>query len=335
MVREGSPWFLVYIAIALAALYPIVGALRPGWEVMLTYGTILAIGAMGFNLLYHHAGLLSFGHAAFVAIGAYTVGLSARYFGLKALELQVLAGALLAVLLALLVGAVAVRYRGIFFAILMLVVGQIGWGFYVKFYPITGGTDGVRAPKPLLLLSYDTAPLSYSAFNSIYHYYSLLWFVVMAVAMWYLVNSPFGYTLRAIRDAEDRAQSLGVIAWRYKLLALAISAAYAGIAGALYAPLNRLVTPDVAYWTFSGKLVFMTILGGASYFLGPIVGALVYTYIETIAQLVTIHWFLVMGALIIAIMVLMPEGILGLSKTRLARRAGEALLSPLRSLLGG
>lgn len=335
MVRGGSPWTVVYLVLAFAVLYPIVGALRPGWEVMLTYGVILSIAAMGFNLLYHHLGLLSFGHAAFVAVGAYTVGLSARYFGLKALELQVIAGALIAAFLALLVGSVAVRYRGIFFAILMLVVGQITWGFYVKFYTVTGGTDGVRAPKPLLLLSYDTSPLSYHAFNSLYHYYSLVWFAALTVLMWYLVNSPLGYTLRAIRDAEDRVQSLGIVTWRYKLSALVISAVYAGIAGALYAPLNRLVTPDVAYWTFSGKLVFMTILGGASHFLGPIVGAVVYTYLETLAQLVTIHWFLVLGVLIIAIMALLPEGILGLTRTRRFRRASELLLSPLRFILGG
>ncbi|MCS7106539.1 MAG: branched-chain amino acid ABC transporter permease [Acidilobaceae archaeon] len=319
MVREGGPWVIVGIAVAVALLYPIVSFLRPGWEIMLTYGTVLAIAALGFNLLFHHVGLLSFGHAAFFGIGAYTVGLSAKYFGLKSLELHLLIAALLSALFAFLVGSVAVRYRGIFFAILMLVVGQITWGFYVKFYSITGGTDGVRAPKPLLLLIYDTAPLSYHAFNLVYHYYSLLWFVILALAMWYIVNSPFGYTLRAIRDSEDRARSLGVESWRYKLIALAISATYVGIAGALYAPLNRLVTPDLAYWTFSGKIVFMTILGGAGHFLGPILGALVYTYLETIAQMITIHWFLVMGLMIVLIMVLMPEGILGLTRRRAFR----------------
>ncbi|MEM1938271.1 MAG: branched-chain amino acid ABC transporter permease [Acidilobaceae archaeon] len=305
---------IVIVAVIAGLLYPVISSIMPGWEVMLTYGIILAIAALGFNLLFNYTGLLSFGHAAFVGLGAYAVGLSVKYIGLRILEVQVLIGVLLSALLALIVGFIAVRYRGIFFAILMLVTAQILWGFYVKFYHITGGTDGIRIPRPTLFFIYDTTGLGYHAFNMVYHYYALLWFTVLAIIMWYIVNSPFGYTLRVIKDAETRAVALGVNVNRYRLLALVISAIYAGIAGALYAPINRLVTPDLAYWTLSGKIVFMSILGGTMYFLGPIIGALTYVYLETIAQRITIHWYLILGITIIAIMFFMPRGLLGLTE---------------------
>lgn len=310
--RWNSLGALLAIAILLGILYPVVRVVKPGFEIVLTYGVVLAIAALGFNLLFNYAGLLSFGHAAFFGVGAYAVGLTLKYLNLRTLELQIVAGALAAAALALIVGSVAVRYRGIFFAILLLVVGQILWGFYVKFYPITGGTDGIRILKPTLLLIYDTGGLKYHEFNALYHYYALLWFVALATLMWYIVNSPFGYSLRAIRDSETRAMALGINVERQLLIALLISGVYTGIAGALYAPFNRLVTPDFGYWTLSGKIVFMTILGGSSHFIGPIVGAVVYNYLETMAQALTVYWYLLLGAMIIAIMVFMPRGILGL-----------------------
>ncbi|MDM7275234.1 MAG: branched-chain amino acid ABC transporter permease [Thermoprotei archaeon] len=303
---------LIALSILIAVLYPIIGWLRPGFEVILTYGVILAIAALGFNLLFGYTGLLSFGHAAFFGVGAYTIGLTLKYLNLRALEAQIFIAVVAALLFSALTGFIVVRYRGIFFAILILVIAQTLWGFYVKFYHITGGTDGIRILRPVILGFYDTRGLGYDDFNMIYHYYALAWFILMAYLMWRIINSPFGYTLKMIRDAEDRAQTLGIDTFKFKLAAFIISALYVAVSGALYAPLNRIVTPDLAYWTVSGKMVFMSILGGFTYYMGPIVGALIYVYFETVAQAITVHWFLIMGVLIIATMVLTPTGLMGL-----------------------
>ncbi|MFN4045787.1 MAG: branched-chain amino acid ABC transporter permease [Acidilobaceae archaeon] len=314
MSRELGNSFRAFIAVILllAVLYPIIGWLRPGFEVILTYGVILAIAALGFNLLFGYTGLLSFGHAAFFGIGAYTIGLTLKYFNLRVLEAQIVIAVVAAILFSALIGFIAVRYRGIFFAILVLVIAQVLWGFYIKFYHITGGTDGLRILRPIILGFYDTRGLGYGDFNMLYHYYALAWFALMAFLLWRIVNSPFGYTLKMIKDAEDRAQALGIDTFKFKLAAFILSALYVAVSGALYAPLNRIVTPDLAYWTMSGKMVFMSILGGTGYYMGPIVGALVYVYFESIAQTITVHWYLIMGALIIATMFLAPMGIMGL-----------------------
>ncbi len=319
---------LIAITVLIAILYPIVGWLRPGFEVILTYGVILSIAALGFNLLFGYTGLLSFGHAAFFGIGAYTIGLTLKYLNLRVLEAQIIIAVIATLLFSALIGSIVVRYRGIFFAILILVIAQVLWGFYVKFYHITGGTDGLKILRPIILGFYETRGLGYGDFNMVYHYYALAWFLLMTYLMWRIVNSPFGYTLKMIKDAEDRAQALGINTYKFKLAAFIISALYVAVSGALYAPLNRIVTPELAYWTMSGKMVFMSILGGTSYYMGPIVGALVYVYFESIAQFITVHWFLIMGVLIIATMFLAPIGLMGL----IDRPGFKRILSSLSKL---
>lgn len=294
----------------LALAYPILRMIAPGYALLLTYGVIWSIAALGFNILYGYTGLLSFGHAAFMGIGAYTVALTIAYLGVRTLEVMILAAMVLSATLALIVGLLVLRYAGIFFAIFMLAIAQILWGLYLKLYHITGGTQGLNVPR-VKLLGFSLDGVDVLTYQAIYHYYALALALIAYLAMWYIVNSPMGYTLKAIRDNEVRVKALGVNTFRYKLLALVISATYTGLAGALLAPLNRLVTPDIAYWFTSGKIVFMTILGGSSHFMGPVVGAIVYTYIESLAIGYTIYWYLLLGVLILAVMALAPQGILG------------------------
>ncbi len=306
-----DPRTLYALAALIAILYPILSAIRPGWEVILTYGVVLAIAALGFNLLLGYTGLLSFGHAAFFGIGAYTAAFLLKYAGVKSLEIYILASVATTAIMALAIGAVAVRYTRIFFSILMLAIAQVLWSLYLKFYWVTGGSDGIKMPRPDIL-GFSTAHLGYDSFQLLYHYYSLAIFVILAYIMWRIVNSPFGYALRAVRDNEVRTSFVGLSVYRLRLYAFIISAIYTGIAGTLYAPLNRLVVPDLAYWLFSGKIVFMTLLGGYASFAGPIIGALIYIFLESLAIGLTIYWQLILGSLIIATMILMRGGIMGL-----------------------
>ncbi len=300
---------IAVIVLILGLAYPILKSVAPGYAILLTYGVIWSIAALGFNILYGYTGLLSFGHATFIGLGAYTVGLMSKYLGLRELEVMIVTAVVVSVVIAFLIGLVVLRYSGIFFAIFMLAVGQILWGFYLKFYHITGGTDGIKIGR-VALLGVNLDRVDFLTYLMIYHYYVLALAAVAYIVMWYIVNSPLGYSLKAIRDNEVRAKALGLDTFKLKLVALVISAAYTGLAGALIAPLTRLVTPDLAFWFVSGKIVFMTILGGASYLIGPIIGAVLYTYMESIALGYTIYWFLLLGVLIIAIMILSPNGIM-------------------------
>ena len=316
---------IIYLATAVAILYPLLSAVSPGWDTLLTYGIVLGIAALGFNLLLGYTGLLSFGHAAFFGVGAYTSALLLKFFDIRSIEIYLAAGGLAGAGLAFLIGPIVARYTRIYFAILMLAIAQVLWSLYLKFYWITGGSDGVRVGRPIVM-GIDTSNLSYYDFQLLYHFYSLSIFVAMTYIMWRLVNSPFGYTLRAIRDNEERARFIGINVERFRIYALAISGFYTGVAGALYAPLNRLVTPELAYWTFSGEIIFITILGGFKSFIGPVVGSIIYTFLESIAVSYTEYWQLLLGVLIIVIMIFMPGGITDLIErihTRLKKQEAK------------
>ena len=137
--------------------------------------------------------------------------------------------------------------------------------------------------------------------------------------MWVIVHSPFGKALQAIRDNEVRAEFVGVQVRRYRYVAFLVSGAFTGLAGALWVPLNGLTTPDVLYWPFSGRIVFMAVLGGFRTFWGPIVGAFAYNYLEVWAVGTTVYWQLVLGVILVALVLAMPTGLVGTAGQLLAR----------------
>jgi branched-chain amino acid transport system permease protein len=144
-----------------------------------------------------------------------------------------------------------------------------------------------------------------------YYYYVLAVFLAGAGVMWVIVHSPFGKALQAIRDNETRAEFVGVQVWRYRWVAFCISGLYTGVAGALWVPLNGLTTPDILHWTFSGKIVFFTVLGGFQTFIGPVVGAVAYNYLETFAVGYTVYWQLFLGTVLVTLVLGLPAGIVG------------------------
>jgi branched-chain amino acid transport system permease protein len=225
---------------------------------------------------------------------------------------------LVSVVISLVFGIVCVRYTRIFFGILTLALSQVLWSLAFKFFWVTGGTDGLRVPTPSLLgMSPGTDKMEFLAFQ--YYYYVLAVFAVCVAVMWVIVHSPFGKALQAIRDNETRAEFIGIRIRRFRLIAFVVSGAFAGLAGALWAPLNGLATPDILVWTFSGEIVFMAVLGGFHNFIGPIVGAMAFTYLKTYAVGLTVYWQLALGTVLVVLVLALPKGIMGLVELIVAR----------------
>ena len=286
--------------------------IAPYQVTLLAYGLIFAIAALGFNLLLGYTGLLSFGHSAYFGMGAYAVAFIVKYLQITSMEVFLLGGILASAAIAALFGFLCVRYTRIFFGILTLALSQVLWSLAFKFYWVTGGTDGLRVPTPSLLgvpKPEGEDKMIFLAHR--YYYYVLIIFLVAASVMWVIVHSPFGKALQAIRDNETRAEFVGVQVWRYRWIAFLVSGIYAGLAGTLWVPLNGLTTPDILHWTFSGKIVFFTVLGGFQTFIGPIIGGIVYNYLETYAVGHTVYWQMVLGVVLVLLVLVLPAGIAG------------------------
>jgi branched-chain amino acid transport system permease protein len=298
----------------------------PYQRILMSYGLIMAIAALGFNLLLGYTGLLSFGHSAYFGLGAYAVAFMVKYLHIASMELFLIGGLIATLLVTAIFGVICVRYTRIFFAILTMALSQVVWSLAFKFFWVTGGTDGLRIPTPTILNGLLTVPKNKIAFlSNTYYYYVLIVFIIFVALMWVIVHSPFGQALQAIRDNETRAAFLGVRVRRARWIAFMISGGFTGVAGILWAPLNGLTTPDILYWPFSGEIVFLTVLGGFGTFAGPIVGAIAFNYLKTYAVGLTVYWQLLLGSVLIVLVLALPSGIMGTlgRLTRIKREEGK------------
>ena len=303
---------------AAGALVLIILALLPSYiglyqVQLLTYGLVAAIAALGFNLLLGYTGLLSFGHSAFFGIGAYSVAFLLRDAGIHSMELYILIGVPIAAIASALFGYICVRHTRIFFGILTLALSQVLYSLALKLFWVTGGTDGLRVARPSLLAGMVTftGRDAFQRFIHGYYYYVLVVFAICVVLMLLIVHSPFGKALQAIRDNETRAAFLGLRIRRFRWMSFLISGTFTGLAGILWVPLNGLTTPEILYWTFSGEIVFTTLLGGFRNFTGPIVGGVIFTYLKTYAVATTEYWQLLLGVVLVLLVMLLPTGIVG------------------------
>jgi branched-chain amino acid transport system permease protein len=320
----------VLLPVLLLLVFTALPLVLPPFETLqVSYGLIFGIAALGFNLLLGYTGLLSFGHSAFFGAGAYAAAFLVKYWGVRSMEAFVVGGALASLLVAALIGAVCVRYTRIFFGILALALSQVLWSLALKLFWVTGGTDGLRVPTPTLLGGLVTQVLGATMDKTEflarrYYYYVLAVFVLATAVMWVIVHSPFGKALQAIRDNEVRAEFVGVQVRRYRYVAFLVSGVFTGLAGALWVPLNGLTTPDILYWPFSGRIVFMAVLGGFRTFWGPVVGAFAYNYLEVWAVGTTVYWQLVVGVILVALVLAMPTGLVGTAGQLAARFRGRS-----------
>jgi len=317
---------IVYAIVLLAALVaPFVG-----YPVFLMKLLCFGLFACAFNLLIGYAGLLSFGHAAFFGGAGYVAGYALTTLGLP-FELGILLGVLAAALLGLVMGALAIRRQGIYFAMITLALAQMVY-FSALRAPFTHGEDGLQGiPRGRLLGSFDLG-------NDLTLYYVVLVIVVFGFALIVrTVHSPFGQVLRAIKENEPRAISLGYDVDRYKLLAFVLSAALAGLAGVLKAVVLGFETLTDVHWTMSGLVILMTLVGGMGTLAGPILGAFIVVALENklgdlgnfLAQATHVEWFaslgesvgIVTGLIFVACVLLFRRGIVGeLAQAYLRRR---------------
>jgi branched-chain amino acid transport system permease protein len=304
-----------------------------GWDyhttLMLSFFAY-AIALLGLNLLFGYTGLLSFGHALFIGLGAYTTAFLTSELHVRYLEVILLAAVAVAVLVAAPVGALCVRYIKIYFGMLTLAFGMLFYSFLLKFYHLTGGDEGMRVLRPFLLGVDLTAMPKIPFLTGPYYYYCAAVLAMATFAMWRIVTSPFGLCLQSIRENPVKAASLGISVTRYRWYAFLISAAYAAVGGALLGPTVGQVDPGLAYWTHSGHLVFMTLLGGFTHFCGPLVGAFVFIYLQDLVMSLVPYWRLIFGAILAMLVVFAPAGLMGLISGGLARWENTTAVADLR-----
>ena len=300
----------VMLAIFLAApffLYP----------VFLMKALCFALFACAFNLLIGYGGLLSFGHAMFLGTAGYISAHAAKVWGLTP-ELAILTGTLAAALLGAVVGAIAIRRQGIYFAMVTLALAQMVFFFYLQ-APFTGGEDGIQAvPRGRLFGIVDlNQPLAM---------YGVVLAVFMAgfILIYRSIHSPFGQVLKAIRENEPRAVSLGWRADLYKLLAFILSAALSGTAGATKAIVFQLASLTDVHWTMSGEVVLMTLLGGLGTVFGPVVGAFVIVGLENYLSQLGAWVTVVQGAIFVVCVLTFRRGIVGELLAWRSRRRQQA-----------
>ena len=267
---------------------------------------ILALFAVGFNLLFGFTGLLSFGQAGFFAVGGYVC--AKILLAVPSLLLGVIGGVLAAGVTALIIGFLCVRHTEIYFAMLTLAFGMMIHSIIWKWRSVTGGDDGLvgvpRAPLEIPgVLSIEMAALDR------YYYFVLVLVVLGILAIWGVVRSSLGLTLQGIRDSESRVTFSGLSVRKYRLIAFTIAGLAAGLAGALMVPLGRSASPAIANWTFSAEPVIATLLGGASAFAGPIVGAFLFYIIKEIVVIFTGYWMMTLGIIVVALVLGFRGGI--------------------------
>ncbi|MET0630467.1 MAG: branched-chain amino acid ABC transporter permease [Xanthobacteraceae bacterium] len=274
------------------------------YPVFLMKALCFALFACAFNLLIGYVGLLSFGHALFFGWASYVSAYAAKVWGLPP-ELAILAGTATGAGLGAIVGALAIRRQGIYFAMITLALAQMMFFFAVQ-APFTGGEDGIQAvPRGKLFGFIDlTVPTNM-------YFTVLVIFLGCFLLIYRIINSPFGEVLKAIRENEPRAISLGYHTDRYKLIALVLSATFAGAAGATKAIVFQLASLTDVDWTMSGEVVLMTLVGGLGTIFGPVVGAFfmitLENYLTTIGQWV----FVVQGSIFVVCVLLFRRGIVG------------------------
>jgi branched-chain amino acid transport system permease protein len=286
---------------------------------------IWAIYALGFNLLLGTAGLPSFGHGAFFGIGAYAFGLTQFHVAAN-LWVCLLGGILAASLAGALVAGFVARRRGIYFAFLTIAFGQVFWFIAMKARNVTGGEDGLlpiaRLPADFGIVSFDLTG------NTALYFFVLALFLVTVVALWRLTYSPFGRVLSAIRQSELRAAHLGYRVVLFKMLAFIASAAFAGLAGSLFAMAQGGAFPEVMALHYSGYIVMMVLVGGGMVsFWGPVIGVVVFLLARDLLGAVTLTWMLWFGLLFVAVILFKPEGIAGVFQD-LCRRFSRQPAAP-------
>jgi branched-chain amino acid transport system permease protein len=285
---------------------------------ILSFIFVFALLAMSLNLLVGHGGIYQFHHAAFYGVGAYTAGLIAAKTSLP-VWIGFCAGPMMAAAAGWIIGLFCVRLNKLYFGMLQISLGSLIWIVALRWYSLTAGDDGIHGIR---------MPEILSGTRNVY-FFILAVVAACLIVMFLIYKSPFGVTLRAVRDNPQRCEAVGINVRRHQLLAIVIATFFAGVAGVLFVVLEGSIFPDMLFWVLSLEIFIMCLLGGWFTFFGPVVGAAIMVALRTFVGSVTEYWTMILGIVLILLIFFLPEGIMGINlrewvRSRSRRAAARA-----------
>ena len=305
--------FLIYAAFFIILL--ILPVIIPKFYIyILTLIFVTSILAMSLNFVVGHGGLFQFHHGVFYGIGAYTVALILTKTPLP-WWIGFIMGPIIAALFGFLIGLFCVRLTKLYFGMLQISLGSLIWAIAFRWYSLTGGDDGIHG---------ISMPSFISSLKGSY-YFILIFLVICLIFLYLILKSPFGNTLRAIRDNPERCAAVGINVKRHQLMAIVIATFFAGIAGVLFVVVEGSVFPDLMFWVLSLEIFIMCLLGGWFTFAGPILGAAIIVSLRTFAGIYTEYWTLILGIILILLIFFLPEGVMGYILEKFNPQAKEAV----------
>jgi branched-chain amino acid transport system permease protein len=261
---------------------------------------VTSLLAMSLNLVVGHGGLYQFHHAVFYGVGAYAFALLLTRTSLP-FWMAFVIGPIAAAFVGFLIGWFCVRLSKLYFGMLQISLGSLIWAIVFRWYDLTHGDDGIHGiPMPALLSSSKSA-----------YYFILFVLVICLMALYLILKSPFGTTLRAIRDNAERCEAVGVNVRFHQVVAIIIATFFAGVAGVLFVVLEGSVFPDLMFWVLSLEIFIMCLLGGWFTFAGPMLGAAIMVSLRTFIGAYTEYWTLILGVILILLIFFLPEGVMG------------------------
>jgi len=323
-IRDNRLLWLLIVGFALFPIFTHFADL-PFWNDVATRIMLLGMAAMGLNLVLGYGGMVSFGHAAFIGIGAYCVGIS-QFYGITNGWAHLLFSFVACGAAGLVIGYLALRTSGIYFIMITLAFAQMLFFLFVSLETY-GGDDG---------MSIDRAAFGVVDLYDPLRLYFLIWIclALVGLALMFIVRSRFGVTLRAIKSNESRVEAMGLVPLRFKITGYVISAVICGLAGALFASWQEYVSPDIMHWTRSGELMIIIILGGLATLAGPLLGAIVFLLLEemlpwllgVVAPAYAENWMILFGPILIMVVMFGRGGLVGLlDRWRAADKAGRSV----------
>jgi branched-chain amino acid transport system permease protein len=310
-LKKQAPTIVVWLLL-LAMPFWLVAA--GGYVELGTRVVVLGLAAISLNFLLGYTGVLSFGHAAYFGLGAYGAGMIIRYI-VPSTGLGLLVGTLVGTVAAAIIGPLIIRLRGVYFAMVTIAFGQVFYFIAFRWNSVTGGDDGLTGwTRHPLDLGFARVDILHNP--TAFYYLVLVCFAVAVGVMAWLLRSPFGRTLIAIRENERRARFLGIPVDRHIWISWVISCCFVSLAGALYALLNNFVDPRALYWTQSGDFVIMAVLGGMRSFWGPLLGAAIFVVLQDYLSSQTENWMSFLGLFFVLVVLFFPRGILGIIRRK-------------------
>jgi len=315
----ARPWLLAVPIVA--GLFVAAPFVAPSWILFILHLALAKFLVVLAVALFLRGGLVSFGHALFYAVGAYTAGFAAKWFGVREALLLVPLAGLFGAAVAAVIGLFMARYRGVFFAMLNLAVSMILYAILLKFYWLTGGTDGLRVQTPTLLGFVPPRDL----IRMTSYYVALVVAGVMTYVVYRFLASPLGYYLKALADNEIRIEYSGESVQRVIYATYVLSGALGGLGGVLAAFTIGHIVPEYAFWIQSGEFVFVALLGGYGSVPGPLLGAIAFEFIRTYANKYAPYaWQMTLGIIMLLIILLQPGGLWAMYESVVARFSRRA-----------